>query len=215
MNSHLCAYVHSSLGDFKFSRLNCAYLGVFLYQQVTREGLTSPLGTRWAPVAAVSDPVCEGWTNLTCDTLSLDKLAPARQDVSPPDVGWELILTMRGHLNAGQERGCLSLKINDGIRAQAFCSTQPTSAAPWEERQGRCLTCSFADVGDVLLLLFLAFFWIPMFLCWKDKEFIHFLHFTSFPESVFCHTGVLTLLLSFSVWQTFLQGLSLLVKAFP
>lgn len=71
--------------------------------------------------------------------------------------------------------------------------------------KGRSLTSIFAEIGDILLLLFLAFLWIPVFLYREDKLKI-ILHFfatslkcISFPERVLYPTNVLTLVLSASV----------------
>lgn len=76
---------------------------------------------------------------------------------------------MCGHLNAGQQGGYLSLKINEGITVLASCNAQPTSPSSYQERKGRSLTIIFAEIGDILLLLFLAFLWIPVFLYREDK----------------------------------------------
>lgn len=117
----------------------------------------------------------------------------------------ELILTMCGHLNARQQGGYLSLQINEEITALASGNTQPTSPSSYQEGKGRSLTCIFAEIGDVLLLLFLAFLWIPVFLYRKNKLkkiftcFVTSLKCFSFPERFLYRTDALTLLLSVSV----------------
>lgn len=101
---------------------------------------------------------------------------------------WELILRMCGHLNAGQERGCLALKINDGIRAHLCSSLRGDKA---DVRPGFLLT-----LETFFFFCFLLFFGYQCFSAEKTKHelicsvWLPSPEVFSYPAAlVFCLTG--------------------------